>query len=269
MMEYVPLWCKSNFSFLEGASHPEELVKTIAELGLNGMALTDRDGVYGVVEAHIKARELGVHLIIGSEITIEDGSNLILLAMNEAGYANLCRLITIGRRRSEKGKSRVSWQEICEHAANLIALWGGDRCLLTGNTEPFFIAHLLRDAFEDRLYALVTRHRRAQEPGQEERLRIRARRYRLPVVAGMEVLYHQPKRRPLQDVLTCIRHRIKLVDAGCLTKPNAEHALKSPQGFDKLYEDDPAAVTRTLAVAKRCRFSLGHLHKAWQSLAEI
>ncbi len=265
MTKYVPLWCKSNFSFLEGASHPEELVETAADLGLKAMALTDRDGVYGVVEAHVKARERGAHLIIGSEITIDDGTNLILLAMNKEGYANLCRLITIGRRRSEKGKSVVSWREICEHTDNVIALWGGDRSLLTGKAEPFFIAHMLRDAFEDRLYALVTRHRRIQEPEQEKRLRNRARRYRLPLVAGMEVLYHQPQRRPLQDVLTCIRHRIKLVDAGCLTKPNAEHALKSPQHFATLFKDDPAAVNRTLAVAERCHFSLDHLHYRYPS----
>ena len=265
MIDYVPLWCKSNFSFLEGASHPEELVETCTELGIKAMALTDRDGVYGVVEAHVKTRELGIHLIIGSEITIEDSSSLILLAMNRSGYSNLCNLITIGRRRSEKGKSVVSWQEICEHADNLIALWGGDRSLLTGNAEPFFVAHMLKDVFEDRLYALVTRHQRAKEPSQEEQLRRRAKRYGLPVVAGIEILYHHPKRRPLQDVLTCIRHRIKLMDAGRLTKPNAEHALKSPQNLSMLYKDDPAALRRTLAIAERCNFSLDQLRYRYPS----
>ena len=265
MAAYIPLWCKSNFSFLEGASHPEELVKTCAANGIEGLALTDRDGVYGAVEAHVKARELGVNLIIGSEITLEDRSNLILLSMDREGYACLCGLITIGRRRSEKGKSIVNWREVCEHANGLIALWGGDGSLLTGDAEPFFIAHMLRDAFEDRLYALITRHRRARELNQEKRLRKRARRYRLPLVAGMEVLYHQSERRPLQDVLTCIRHRVQLADAGCLTKPNAEYALKSLQGFSELYNDDPSAVARTLEVAGRCRFSLDDLHYRYPS----
>ena len=104
MPDYVPLWCKSNFSFLEGASHPEELVETCATLGLETMALTDRDGVYGVVEAHAKAREIGVRLILGSEVTLDDGSSLILLATSRGGYANVCRLITLGRRRSPKGE---------------------------------------------------------------------------------------------------------------------------------------------------------------------
>jgi len=264
-VDYLPLWCKSNFSFLEGASHPEELVETCAALGLPGMALADRDGVFGVVEAHVKARELGVRLIIGSEVTIEDGSALVLLATNRNGYANICRLITLGRRRSPKGESVVHWREVCEHAADVIALWGGDRSLLAGEVDPFFVGHDLRDAFDDRLYALATRHRRAEEREQEARLRRRAARYELHVVAGMEVLYHKPARRDLQDVLTCIRHRVVLADAGRLTRSNAEHALKSAHAFGKLFEDDPAAVARTLEVAGRCSFTLEGLRYRYPS----
>ena len=96
------------------------------------MALVDRDGVYGVVEAHAKAREIGVRLIYGSEVTLDDGSSLILLATNRRGYANVCRLITLGRRRSPKGESKVGWREVCAHAEDVIALWGGDRSLLVG-----------------------------------------------------------------------------------------------------------------------------------------
>ena len=92
MSSYVPLWCKSNFSFLEGASHPDELVDEAFRQGLPALALTDRDGVYGVVRAHVKAREVGLKLIIGSEISIDDGSTIVLLAQDRGGYANLCRL---------------------------------------------------------------------------------------------------------------------------------------------------------------------------------
>ncbi len=140
---YSPLWCKSNFSFLEGASHPEELIETCAEVGLEKLALTDRDGIYGVVEAHVKARELGIRLIIGSTVTIDDGTCLVLLVVDREGYANLCRLLTLGRRRSAKGESRVGWQEVCVHAGGLIALWGGDCSLLVGPADPFFVAHEL------------------------------------------------------------------------------------------------------------------------------
>jgi error-prone DNA polymerase len=92
MSSYAPLWCKSNFSFLEGASHPDELVEEAHRFGLLALALTDRDGVYGVVRAHVKAREVGLKLILGSEITIDDGSTVVLLAQDRGGYANLCRL---------------------------------------------------------------------------------------------------------------------------------------------------------------------------------
>ncbi len=105
--DYAPLWCKSNYSFLEGASHPEELIETAANLGLPAVALADRDGVYGTVEAHVKARELGVKLILGSEVTLDDDSTITLLATNRGGWKNLCRLITHGRRRSEKGESML------------------------------------------------------------------------------------------------------------------------------------------------------------------
>ena len=162
-LAYAPLWCKSNFSFLEGASHPEELVQACADLGLACLALTDRDGVYGVVEAYTRSRETGVRLIVGSEVTIDDGTSIVLLAADRAGYANLCRLLTVGRRRSPKGESRVCWPEVCDHARGLIALWGGDRSLLVGPADPFFVAHELRAAFGDRLYALAARHSRAAE----------------------------------------------------------------------------------------------------------
>ncbi|MGH7808638.1 MAG: PHP domain-containing protein, partial [Candidatus Binatia bacterium] len=133
MSLYVPLWCKSNFSFLEGASHPDELVDEAYRLGLPALALTDRDGMYGVVRAHVKAREVGLKLIIGSQVTVAGGSTIVLLAEDRSGYANLCQLITKGRLRSEKGESAVGWDEICAHAAGLVALWGGGQSV-TGHT---------------------------------------------------------------------------------------------------------------------------------------
>jgi error-prone DNA polymerase len=248
-MSYAALWCKSNYSFLEGASHPEELVERAHQLGLAAVAVTDRDGVYGVVRAHEKARELGVQLILGAQITVDDGSQVVLLVENRAGYANLCQLISAGRLRSEKGASVVAWREVCAHAGGLVALWRGGECAE------------LRDAFGDRLYALAARHRRAEELDDEARLRQSG----LPVVAGNEVLYHTPARRRLQDVLTCIRHGVNLYGAGRLLKPNAEHDLKSAFAFNTLYADDSAAVARTLEIAARCRFSLAELRYRYPS----
>jgi error-prone DNA polymerase len=262
---YAPLWCKSNFSFLEGASHPEELVEEAARLGIRSIALTDRDGVYGVVRGHVRARELGVHLIIGSEVTVDDDSTVVLLAADRPGYANLCQLISDGRLRCEKGESRVSWREVCDRAGGLVALWGGDRSLIAGKTDPLFVAKQLREAFGARVYAMVTRHRRPSERAQERRVRERATQYGIPTVAATEVLYHTPGRRDLQDVLTCIRHGVTLSTAGRLTKPNAEHNLKTPHTFRSMFSDDPVSVTRTETVAEQCTFSLDEIRYRYPS----
>ena len=256
---YVPLWCKSGYSFLEGASHPEELVEEAHRLGLRAVALTDRDGVYGMVRAHLKAQELGIQLLVGAEIHVDDGSPIVLLAEDRAGYANLGRLISRGRLRAPKGHSQVSWTEVAEHAPGLIALWGGAGSRLAEPAPPESIIAILREAFDDRLYALLARHQQAGDPRREMRLRARARRFGLPVVAGMEVLYHTPARRPLQDVLTCLRHGVTLATAGTRIKPNAEHALRAPRSFAWLYEDDVEAIRQTEVIAERCRFTLSEL----------
>ncbi len=267
LAEYVPLWCKSNGSFLEGASSPEDLVTQAAALGLRALALTDRDGVYGIVRAHVAAKELGIHLIIGAQITVNHvnpvnpvNSTVVLLAQDRPGYANLCRLLTVGRRRMPKGESVVTWDEMCRHADGLLALWGGDSSLLAGDSrekEPDdAVAASLRDAFGDRLYAMVARHRRDTEIPEETRLRSRAARYGLPLVAASEVLYHTRERRALQDVMTCIRHGVTIHAAGTRIKPNAEHALHDPAAFAALFADDPEAVARTREIADRCTFSM-------------
>jgi error-prone DNA polymerase len=208
-----------------------------------------------------------VRLVVGAEVTIDDGTIVVLLAEDREGYANVCRLLTLGRRRSEKGESAVRWDEVAAHATGVHVLWGGDRSLLVrgGDAACDRAARLLREAFGDRLHALVARHRRAEEPRQEARLRRRAARHEIPLVAAIEILYHDAARRDLQDVLTCIRHGVTLATAGRLTKPNAEHALLSREAFAALFEDEPALVARTLEIAERCRFSLADLRYRYPS----
>jgi error-prone DNA polymerase len=266
MRRCAPLWCKSNYSFLEGASHPAELIEEAIRLGHTAIGITDRDGVYGSVRAHLAAQEHGVRLCIGSELSLDDGTSLVLLAKSRSGYANLCRLITRGRLRHEKGRSSVSYADVIEHEAGLLALWGGERSALVSQ-ERFdpVVAGQLREAFGDRLYALLARHRRQQEPIQEALLRARARHFGLPLVAANEVLYHMPGRRRLQDVLACIRHGVTLSAAHTLLKPNAEHVLKSPRALEALFEDDVAALDRSAEVADRCQFSLSELRYRYPS----
>ena len=278
---YAPLWCKSNYSFLEGASHPEELVEACRRLGLSSLALTDRNGVYGIVRAHVRARELDVHLVVGAQVSLRDGSEILLLVQDREGYAHLCRLLTAGHLRGAKGNCRVSWEEVCRHSPGLIALWisasgltgsgnagpaghadasaGASGSNLSGPPAPSPFPEPLRAAFEDRLYVVLARHRRAEETLKEIRLRELADRFGLPTVAAVEVLYHTPGRRPLQDVLTCIREGVTLPAAGRLLRPNDQHALKGPEDMARLFADDPASLERTREVAARCTFSLGEL----------
>ncbi len=252
---YAPLWCKSNYSFLEGASHPEELVEACRRLGIRSLALTDRNGVYGIVRAHVRARELDVHLIVGSQVSLQDGSEVLLLAQNREGYARLCRLLTTGHLRASKGNCRVSWEEVCRHSPGLIALWIGSPASPGSGT----VLEQLRPAFEDRLYVVLARHLRAEEALREIRLREMADRFGLPTVAAVEVLYHAPERRRMQDVLTCIREGVTLPSAGRLLRSNDQHALKGPEDMARRFADDPASLDRTCEIADRCTFSLGEL----------
>ena len=274
-MSYAALWTKSNFSFLEGASHPWELVSRASELGLEGIALTDRDGVYGIVRAFMQQKETPVRVIYGAQVTIGPGvgpgvarsdvalrasserlppATLVLLATNRNGYRNLCRLLTKGRLRCEKGRSEVTWEEVAEHAGDVIGL-----CI-----DPDFPDDL-RDAFDDRLYALVARHHRDTEVEHEVQLIERAKELEIPVVAGNEVLYHEAYRRRLQDVLTCIRHKTNLAEAGTLLKPNGLHVLHDDRSFGELFEDHPEWVARTVEIARRCNFSLGEIRYVYPS----
>jgi error-prone DNA polymerase len=263
MQSYVPVWVKSNFSFLRGASHPEELVEQTHALGLPAIAITDLDGVYGIVEAHVRAQQLGIKLLVGAEVSVGDwldkgaaAKRVVLLAQDRRGYGQLCRLISIGRLRSEKGCSTVVLEE-------LLAL---NRGLLALCPDAELLPHL-RDAFGDRLYALYTRHLRAEEQPRENAIREQAEQLGIPLVGTNEVLYHTAARQPLHDVLSCIRHKTTLANTGIAIRPNAEHDIKPPQAMRRRFIDDLASLNRTREVADRCRFSLSQLRYRYPTQA--
>ncbi|HET6451433.1 MAG TPA: error-prone DNA polymerase [Spirochaetia bacterium] len=253
---HAALWCKSNFSFLEGASHPEELVRAAAASGLYAVAVTDRNGVYGMVRAFEAARETGARLITGSQVSLEDGSSLILLAQDRAGYASLCGLLSRGHLRSPKGQCAVSWQEVAQAAGGLIALWPNDARPPSDSRTGLA---LIKEAFGDRLYAVVSRHRWTDDVRREKETRETAARLSLPLVAATEVLYHAAERRKLQDVLTCIRHRTTLAEARTRLRPNDQHALLCAGEMAALYRDCPALLAASVEIADRCAFSFQEL----------
>ncbi len=268
---YVPLWVKTNFSFLEGASRPDELVQRAHELGLPALAVTDRDGVPGIVRAHEAAKDVPVKLLFGSQLTVTQTlpdlplllpehvaaaqpQTPVLLAMNRVGYGNLCRLATLGRRRCQKGVALNTWQELATHAEGLLLLVHQPPADLHA---PWL--HDLADAFVDRAYALCARHGEEVDKPRERQLRALMQTLNWRGVAGREVLYHDAARRRLQDVLTCIRLGLTLDSAGQRLKPNAAHDLLAPEAFARLFADEPAWLDETRAIADRCQFSLKEL----------
>ncbi len=247
---YAPLWVKTNYSFLEGASHPDELVERAHELGLPALALTDRDGVYGIVRAHVRAKELGVPLVIGAprSPSVTSGgvalAPVVLLAKSRAGYGALCRCSRAGALRCARASRSCSSTRSRARRAKARRALRRRRRSLSG----------LRASYGDRLYALVARHRSRRGRRSEQRA---ARRggcgSSVPVVAGVEVLYHTAARRPLQDVLACIRaRRHARARPARVIRRNAEHALASAaRDRASSSRDDPAALARTLEIADR------------------
>lgn len=251
-MGYVPLWVKTNGSLLEGASHPEELVDRAAELGLPAIAITDRDSVAGLVRAWKRGKERGVRVLVGAQVTVgehvDHAERLVLLAETREGYGRLCRLLTLGHARMPKGESCVTPRELAEAAEGLLAL--------APTPEALRLAH---EAFGGRLYALVTRHLQSEDARLELELALAAARLGAPLVAGTEVLYHERKRQALADVLTCIRHRVTLREAGTRLRPNAEHALLPPEAMRRRFRGLEHALDRTHEVAARAAFQLSEL----------
>jgi error-prone DNA polymerase len=282
---FVPLWVKSNGSFLEGASQPEELVARAHELGLPAIALTDRNGFYGSVRAHMKHAELAKlahgacrsnqegrsdvsvpRAILGAEVTVLDVANdtrvvdntgalpgtrrVVLLAENRVGYGRITRLLTRGHARAEtKGAARVTWDDVRTLASE-------DVVALAPDASSLFA---LADSHRGRLYAMLTRHLESGDDARERLLREAAAHASIPTIAQREVLYHDRSRQPLQDVLTCVRHGVTLSTAGTLLRPNAEHDLPDLRTMLSLFRDDPVSVHRSGEVADRCRFHLGLL----------
>jgi error-prone DNA polymerase len=250
---YAELHCITNFSFLEGASHPDELVSRASELGYRALAITDRNSLAGVVRAHAVAAQTGLKLLIGAEILPFDASSVVLLATDRKAYGRLARLITRGRRNAPKGECRIMFEDIAEHSDGLLACPFNDKECSNGFFQDI---QRYREVFGDRCYLLVELHHIDDERILAESIDL-AKRTRMPIVAANGVHFHTPERRPLADVLTAIRVRRPVIDCGELLLTNAERHLKSAAELAQLFP--PALLRRTIEVADRCTFSLEEL----------
>ena len=245
---YSELFCQSNFSFLVGASHPQELVRRAAELGYKALALTDECSLAGVVRAHQEALERGVHLIVGTYLRLVEGPELILLAANRNGYGNIAELITRGRRAAGKGQYRLSLDDLNEGLAGCLAIW------LPGDSPESWQGRWLARRFESRLWIGLSFHRGADDEAALVRARILSEHIQAPLVACGHVLMHDSGRRPVMDVLAAIRHGCTVAELGRRRPPNAEQHLRSLSTLTQLYPR--ALLDETQVVAQRCSFRL-------------
>jgi error-prone DNA polymerase len=250
---YAELHCISNFSFLRGASHPDELVRRAQALGYHALALTDECSVAGTVRAHLAAREHAFKLIIGAEFVPADAPQrkLVLLAQNRNGYGNLCELISLTRGRAKKGTYQLLTADLAAGIADCLALLIGD---IDTNEDD---AAWLRRAFADRAWLAVELLRGSDDAGLLLHLRAIGAAAGLPLVAAGGVQFHQRSRKALHDVLTAIRLRVPLAQAGGEVCPNSEPHLRGIGRLANLYPAELLA--ETLNVAARCDFNLEEL----------
>ncbi len=258
---YAELQCRSNFSFLQGASHPHEFVERAQALGYRALALTDECSVAGVVRAHTRAKELALPLIIGAQFTLQCGLSFVLLAATRVGYAQLCQLISCGRRRAPKGRYRLTREDLLRCvpvglAADALLLWRpvGSGPAVDANID---VGRWLAAQYPGRVWLAVSVLRGAEDALRLPQWAALAATLSLPCVATGDVHMHVAERRNLQDALTAIRHRLPLAELGWRLFANGERHLRAGPELLRLY---PAAwLAETLRIAARCQFSLDEL----------
>ncbi|HTT04303.1 MAG TPA: error-prone DNA polymerase [Steroidobacteraceae bacterium] len=262
---YAELHALSNFSFLRGASHPAELVQQASTLGYRALALTDECSLAGVVRAHEALQDLPeaerqrLRLIIGAQFRTSCGMTLVLLAPSQRAYAQICQLITLGRRRSPKGEYRLMRADFESGLCECLALWAlPDQPGQPGAIETEMQqARWLRDFFPGRGWLAVELHRGAHDAERLVRAQALGQALELPLVAAGDVHMHVRERRALQDVLTAIRHGCTIDTVGWRLHPNGERHLRALTELAQLYP--PGLLSESVAIAERCSFSLAQL----------
>ncbi len=256
MNAYAELQAVSNFSFLRGASHPDELMMAAKIKGLSAIAVADHNTFAGAVRAHVAAKEQGIKFIPAVRLNLCDAPPLLCYPTDRAAYGRLCRLLTIGKRRAPKGECELYLGDLADH---------GDGSLIIAVQptvpDPALRAQLadIKGLFKDRFWVSVSRHFDGFDQDRLEFSETLERDLGIPVIACNDVHMHAPTRKALQDVLVCIREHCRLDDAGYHLFANAERALKSPDEMMTLFPTHPEWLSRTLEIADACTFSLDEL----------
>ncbi|WP_159466592.1 error-prone DNA polymerase [Dyadobacter sp. 3J3] len=261
-MGYIELQVTSNFSFLRGGSHPEELVEQAAELGFEAVAITDHNTMAGIVRAHAAAKLKNIRLIVGCRLNLLDGPSLLAYPVNKDAYARLCGLLSLGNLRTEKGKCDLYRADVYAHAEGMLFI------VLPPNSlnerfelDPSFELNLIHysKALGESLYLGTSRSYLGDDAKILHRLSQLSQRLAIPMVATNDVYYHHPDRRQLQDVMSCIREKCTIYNARFLLHQNAERHLKTSQEMKRLFRRYPDAVARTQQIGHACQFSLDSL----------
>lgn len=273
--KYAELCITSNFSFLRGASHAEELVVRASRLGLKAVSITDRNSIAGLVRGHMAAKEADLGFAPGARLCFMDGTpDILVWPINRKGHGHLCELLTLGKRRAPKGECHLNLADLLTHHDDLIiAIMGsqllrlpstGDTSLSDGKSEatanqmPALLTKL-KQTFGSRLYMALSRNYGPTDARDMALVTTLAHEHSIPLVAVGDILYHNEERRHLQDVLTCIREHTTLREAGSLLEPNAERHLRSPQETALLFRDYSQAVLESVRLWDRLNFSLDEL----------
>jgi len=254
-MRYADLQVTTHFSFLRGASSAEELFAQAALSGIKALGIVDRNSLAGIVRAYEAAKATGVRLIVGCRLDLQSGTSLLVYPTDRAAYSRLCRLLTIGKERAGKGQCHIDWADLEEWQEGLIAVLLPDDLTrdLSGKLQR------TRKVFGDRAYCALTRHFLPDEAKRLSTIASAAAKESVPTVVANDILYHCSSRRMLQDVVTCIRLRTTIDNAGFQLERHADRYLKTPEEILRLFRGHEHAVHRTWEIAERCQFSLDHL----------
>jgi len=260
MSLYAELEVTTNFSFLRSASHPAEMAKTAAALGLAAVAVADRNTLAGVVRAHQAAKQAGIKLVVGARLDLRDAPSLLCFPTDRAAYGRLSRLITLGRRRAAKGDCEIYLEDVYAHSGGQVFISLPPR-EMERDPDPAYITHLhrLREVLGRDVWIAARCRYHGDDTARLWSLAQLAVEVNIPLVATNDVRMHVPDRKALMDVLTCIRERCSVDQAGFRLMANAERHFKPPAEMARLFRRHPEAVMQTMAIAERCTFSLDEL----------
>ncbi|WP_411907073.1 error-prone DNA polymerase [Rhizobium mayense] len=254
-MRYAELQVTTHFSFLRGASSAEELFATAAALGIDSLGVVDRNSLAGIVRAWEAAKTTGVRLVVGCRLDLSDGMSILVYPTDRPAYSRLTRLLSLGKSRGGKGKCILDLSDVEAYSAGLIAVLVPDEADETTAGQLRKIAAI----FNDRAYVSLCLRRRPNDRLRLHNLSNLAARHKVKTVITNDVLFHDPSRRQLQDIVTCIRNRTTIDSVGFDRERHADRFLKAPEEMHRLFADYPEALARTREIVDRCRFDMSEL----------